>query len=84
LVNPYYDEGNIRTFYIESDDSEFVWHRDKEDRIVEVLEGQGWQFQYEEALPFLLEQGLKVKIPKGEYHRIIKGYDTLKIKIVKC
>jgi len=81
---PYVDEGNIRTFDDNANDNEYVWHRDKENREVEILEGQGWQFQYDKTLPFLLEKGLKIKIPKGEYHRLIKGFDTLKIRIVKC
>ena len=33
--------GSIRTFYPTRDDSEYVWHRDKEDREIEVLEGEG-------------------------------------------
>lgn len=81
---PYIDEGNIRTFDCNANDNEYVWHRDKENREVEILEGQGWQFQYDKTLPFLLTKGLKVTIPKGEYHRLIKGYDTLKLRIVKC
>ena len=40
-------DGVCRTFDPERDDAEYVWHRDKEDREVEVLEGEGWQFQYE-------------------------------------
>ena len=42
---PYTDLGDIRTFDINEDQAEFVWHKDKEDRMVEVISGNGWQFQ---------------------------------------
>jgi hypothetical protein len=31
----------LRTFEIDSQDQEYEWHRDSEDRIVEVLSGSG-------------------------------------------
>jgi len=80
---PYIDKGNIRYFSVEQDKEEFVWHRDDEDRLIEVIEGQGWQLQMENSLPFLLEQNKKVYINKNVYHRLIKGYDDLTIKITK-
>mgnify|MGYP005642989641 FL=1 len=80
-MNPYIDDGNIRCFNVAEDSKEFVWHRDKEDREVEILEGDGWQFQPDNALPFLMKPGLKFKIGAGEYHRIIKGINDLKIRI---
>ena len=55
----------------------------KEDRLIEVLEGDGWQFQPENSLPYLLKPGTKLKILKDEYHRLIKGINNLKIKITK-
>ena len=44
--NPYNEvsEGNntyIREFSVDTDSSELVWHRDKEDREVTILEGSG-------------------------------------------
>jgi hypothetical protein len=80
---PYTDIGDIRTFDINEDQAEFVWHRDKEDRMVEVISGNGWQFQPENCLPLLLEPGIRFKIEEGEYHRLIKGIDNLQIRITK-
>ena len=80
---PYTDLDDIRTFDINEDQSEFVWHRDKEDRLVEVISGNGWQFQPENCLPLLLQPGIKFKIKEGEYHRLIKGIDNLEIRVTK-
>ena len=80
---PYTDLGDIRTFDINEDQAEFVWHRDKEDRMVEVISGDGWQFQPENCLPLLLEPGIRFKIEEGEYHRLIKGINNLEIRVTK-
>ena len=46
----------MRTFdeWIES--SELIWHKDRRHRLVKVFEGEGWQIQFENNLPFLLEK----------------------------
>jgi quercetin dioxygenase-like cupin family protein len=74
--------GEVREFKLDREDEEYVWHRDREEREIEVLEGEGWQFQYENCLPYLLEPGMIFDIPEGEYHRLIKGYSTLKVRII--
>ena len=80
---PYWEDGDIREFDPSRDDAEFIWHRDKEEREIEVLEGEGWQFQYENCMPYHLQKGMVFDIPEGEYHRLIKGYNILKCRIVK-
>jgi len=75
--------GMIRSFDPKIDSSEYVWHRDNEDREIEVIEGQGWQFQYDGCLPYLLEEGMIFEIKKGEYHRLIRGVTPLKCRIIK-
>lgn len=75
-----YDDYIIRIFDVNIDDSELIWHKDKQDRIVEIIENDGWYFQYDNELPFLLEN--KIEIKKETYHRVIKGNGILKIKIV--
>ena len=80
---PYTDLDDIRVFDVDEDQSEFVWHKDKEDRIVEVLAGDGWQFQPENCLPLLLQPGVKFKITEGEYHRLIKGINNLQIRMTR-
>jgi hypothetical protein len=88
VVNPYTDnqlnpDERIRVFEVDTNDEELVWHRDKRNRKVEVLEGKGWMFQYENGLPFPMEVGDTLDITKKEYHRIIKGDTSLKIKITE-
>jgi quercetin dioxygenase-like cupin family protein len=73
----------IRTFDENVDGHELVWHRDKRDRVVEVLEGNGWKFQMDNKIPMVLEVGDILTIPKETYHRIGKGRTPLKIKIVE-
>ena len=66
----------IRTFKSNTDFHELVWHRDKANRIVTVLEGSGWFFQMDNDIPIELEEGDVLTIPKMEYHRIYKAGDT--------
>ena len=73
----------IREFLSDIDPMSLVWHEDQEDRIIEVLVGNGWRFQYDEDLPFEMITGDRFEIPKGYLHRVIKGNGTLKIKIIK-
>jgi len=80
-MNPYIDDGSVRVFDVNAEDSNYVWHRDHEDRMIEILEGDGWQFQWEGCLPWLLKPGMKQRILANEYHRIIKGVNDLKIRI---
>lgn len=71
----------IRTFYQSTDSGELQWHRDRESRIIESLEETDWEFQLDNQLPKRLDG--KVFIPKGVYHRLIKGQGNLKIKLQK-
>lgn len=88
VVNPYNDnqldsDVRIREFSSETDEMELVWHRDRRDRIVEVLDGEGWKFQFEDSLPIELTIGTTVEVPKNHYHRVWKGTNNLKIKITE-
>ena len=78
----YTDNGDIRTFDNPNED-DLVWHRDKENRIIEVLEGENWEIQYEDELPILMFVGDEFYIPKMVFHRLHKGNDKLVIKINK-
>ena len=73
----------MRLFDADVKSEDLVWHRDKEDRTVEVMEGEGWQFQFNGSLPFDLTEGRKFKIDKDMYHRVIKGKTNLVLKIKK-
>lgn len=71
----------IRTFYQDVDSGELTWHRDLEDRKIEPIEETDWKFQIDNELPTNIEG--EIFIPKGVYHRIIKGTGDLKIKLKK-
>lgn len=73
----------IRWFSPDTDPMEFVWHRDREDRIIDVIEPGGWKFQYEDDLPIELEKKDRLIIPAGLYHRVIPGTGELKIFLQK-
>jgi len=73
----------IRTFSADVDEMDLIWHTDKENRFIKVLEGNGWQFQYDEDLPFEMTDGLGFPVMKGQIHRVIKGVGPLKIELHK-
>lgn len=77
---PYTELEDIRIFTQDVDEEDLVWHRDKEDRIVEALEVTDWLFQFDNNLP---QSITKLFIPKETYHRLIKGTGNLKIRIKK-
>ena len=73
-----------RKFDANVDSQELYWHRDNEDRIVEVMKcGEGWKFQTDNELPINLEEGVTIFILRHEWHRVIKGSGDLLIKIYK-
>lgn len=84
-MNPYTENKQdgyiIREFDSNIPNEELVWHRDKKDRVVEVIEGSGWRFQMDNGLPIELKEGMILEIPKETYHRIGKGNMKLVIKI---
>ena len=85
MVKPYtqtYDNGVIiRKFEYDIESEELVWHRDRRTREVTVLDGDNWKIQLDNKLPEELVKGKIYKIPKMEYHRIIKGTGQLVVKI---
>ena len=70
-----------RVFEPDAITEELVWHRDKKDRIVKVIENDGWQLQYDNELPFDLKVGFNYYLKKETYHRVIKGKGKLVIEI---
>ena len=73
----------IRTFPADVDEMELIWHEDRENRVIKVLEGNGWKFQFDEELPIEMTDGLSISIFEGRIHRVIKGEGPLKIKLQK-
>ena len=78
------DEYIIREFDDNIDPIELMWHRDDEDRVVEIIDsGIDWKFQFENELPWELEPNMSICILRHEWHRVIKGTGILKLKIYK-
>ena len=80
-MQPYKDSSNIRSFSKNVKKLELVWHKDDEDRDIEILEGKGWQMQFDDELPFELVKRDHIFIKRHRIHRIHKGSTDLKIKI---
>lgn len=78
---PFSEKGEIRTFSKDLDSEELKWHRDMEDRIVTPLGQNDWLFQRDNELPHSIEG--EIRIPKGEWHRVIKGTTDLIVRVQK-
>ena len=86
MIKPYKDievtdEYIIREFNENIDPIELMWHRDDEDRTVEVIGETNWKLQLENQLPTSMNH--PIFIPRHEWHRAIKGTGNLKLKIYK-
>ena len=86
MEKPYRDievtsEYIIREFDENIDPIELLWHRDDEDRTVEILGETDWKLQLDNSLPTSLNESIFIK--RHEWHRVIKGTGTLKLKIYK-
>ena len=83
-MRPYIEEKKdgyiIREFSQDTPSFEFVWHRDKEDRVVEAIHDTDWKLQLDNEFPQQLSEN-KLFIPKETYHRVIKGTGDLVVKI---
>jgi hypothetical protein len=79
------ENGNIvrRTFSDNIPESELVWHRDHEDRVVLPLNENDWMVQFDNKLPTKLTVGEEYFIPKDTFHRVIKGSGELQVEIIK-
>ena len=75
------DKISLRTFSPVIMDEELKWHVDMEDRIVEVLNENDWEFQFDNQLPIRMDGTIEIKM--GEWHRIIKGSTPLNVKITR-
>jgi hypothetical protein len=69
----------IREFGDDIDPIELMWHRDDEDRIIEILEETDWSIQLDNQLPSSLNERIFIK--RHQWHRVVKGTGTLKLKI---
>lgn len=75
------DQYIIREFDENIDPIELLWHRDDEDRTLEIIGETDWQIQLDNSLPTLLKG--HIFIPRHAWHRVIKGQKNLLVKINK-
>ena len=75
------DDYIIREFNENIDPIELMWHRDNEDRTVEIIGETDWKIQLDNSLPTSIND--RIFIPRHLWHRVIKGNKTLKLKIYK-
>ncbi len=61
----------IREFNKNVDPIELKWHRDREDRIVEIVGKTDWKIQLEDQLPTSMNES--IFIPKGESEKYNAG-----------
>ncbi len=73
------DKYIIREFNENIDPIELLWHRDDEDRTVEIIGETNWGIQLDNKLPTSLNQ--PICIERHQWHRVSKGTGTLKLKI---
>jgi hypothetical protein len=70
-----------RTFKSDLSDEDLKWHWDEEDRIITPLHETDWKFQFDNNLPQSINN--TIEIPKGVWHRLIKGSGDLTLKVHK-
>jgi len=75
------DKYIIREFNENIDPIELLWHRDDEDRTVEILGETNWGVQLDNELPTSLTQPIFIK--RHQWHRVIKGDGNFRLKIYK-
>ena len=73
------DKYIIREFGGDIDPIELMWHRDDQDRTIEILGETDWAIQLEDSLPISLNERIFIK--RHEWHRVIKGTGKLQLKI---
>ncbi len=86
MVKPYIEKkigANIyeRLFESSLEHDDLLWHFDEEDRIIECNTSTDWQFQFDNKFPEIINDS--IFIPKGMYHRLIKGTGDLTLIIKK-
>ena len=65
----HYEQINdIRT--INNDTKHFVWHKDKYDRVIYIIDGFDWFLQMEHEIPYKMRKNQNQYIKKEVWHRI--------------
>ena len=75
-------DGSFRRIFDKSvDEEELVWHRDRRDRVIDVVSNDGWMIQFDDQLPVSINT--VTEIPRMVYHRLIKGEGNLILDIIE-
>jgi len=78
----YIKEGKmVRVFTPDVPVDELKWHQDLKDRKITIVEDGGWEFQFENELPYKMSEKETIFIPKFSWHRVIKGEGNLIVEI---
>lgn len=72
-----------RVFEQHVEDTELVWHRDRKNRTVQIIQSDGWKYQADNQIPVEIKPGDTLCIAALEYHRIIKGRGDLIVEIIE-
>ena len=88
VVRPYTEKilsraKRLRRFDESVSDADLEWHRDLQDRVVEVINGNGWMLQMDNQVPTEMVSGESYFIESKLWHRIIKGTGDLVLKITE-
>ena len=73
------DQYIIREFGDDIDPIELMWHRDDQDRTIEIIGETDWAIQLDNSLPTSLNDRIFIK--RHQWHRVIKGTGNLLLKI---
>ena len=73
------DKYIIREFNENIDPIELLWHRDNEQRLVEIIGETDWKIQLDNQLPTSMNE--PILIERHEWHRILKHHKN-SVKIV--
>lgn len=88
MTNPYNDVVETahkftRTFSAQLDTDELVWHRDRANRRISVVSGDGWKFQNDNQLPVKLSPGDVFTVEQHQFHRLLQGHTDLVLEITE-
>lgn len=88
MANPYSDVVETaykftRTFSAQLESDELVWHRDRANRRISVVSGDGWKFQHDNQIPVKLSPGDVFTVEQNQFHRLLQGHTDLVLEITE-
>ena len=68
-----------REFSKDVETTELIWHRDKKDRKMNIIEGVGWMIQFDNAIPVELTKGKEIRVIGTPENPLFIGKDIAEI-----